>query len=158
MQEYTIIFRGGFEMGLRPAPRSPKNSQSLVLSEGAVPEDGILRSLDDIESFGQGLGALWPYPQVFVLKSMTLVCLETSLHEYADGIVTPVIAGLPAGSTWTVADYWPYVVATNGQAVVIRDPMTAEWYVSTDGTIPNCRCVADVNGQLFVGGLGGSPT
>lgn len=156
MQEYTIVFRGGFEKGLRPAPRAPKNSQVLVLSEGAVPEDGVLRSLADIESFGQDLGALWPYPQVFVLKSMVLVCLETALYNYVGGTVNLLLAGLPSGSTWTVADYGPYVVATNGQVIVIRNPTTSEWAISTDDTIPACRCVADINGQLFVGGLGAS--
>lgn len=153
MQEYTIIFRDGFAKGLRATTRAPKNSQALVLSEGAVPEDGLLRSLEELSSFGSALGESWPFPQVFNLKTMTLVATQTELFSYELGVLTSLIAGLPVGSTWTVADYWPYIVATNGACMVVRNPHSAVWDIYTEGLIPACRCVADLNGQLILGGL-----
>lgn len=153
MQEYTIIFRDGFAKGLRAATRSPKNAQTLVLSEGAVPEDGVLRALEEINTFGHTLAAAWPFPQVFNLKTMTLVATQTELFSYELGVLTSLIAGLPVGSTWTVADYWPYIVATNGAVMVTRNPQSGVWAIYDEGRIPACRCLADLNGQLILGGI-----
>lgn len=154
MQEYTIIFQEGFVKGLRPTTRAPKNAQALVLSEGAVPEDGLLRSLDEITAFGTDMGAAWPFPQVFQLKSFIMVALQDSLFSWSPAVGFELLIGaLPIGSTWTVADYWPYIVATNGAVMVTRDPNSATWSIYTGTDIPACRCLTDVNGQLFIGGL-----
>lgn len=153
MREYTITFQEGFGKGLRAKKHTQKNMQALVQSRGAVPEDGILRSLESIQEFGSSLGASRPFPQAFKLKNLILVTLQTAFYQYEDEVFTELISGLTSGSTWSVADYWPYVVATNGEVIVTRNPQSATWEVVSESGIPNCRCLADINGQLFAGGV-----
>lgn len=156
MQEYTIVFQEGLAKGLRSTPRAAKNAQSLLISEGAVPEDNILRTLDAVTAFGASLECAWPYPQIFQLKELVLVCTADALYDYVGGAFVPIMTGLTVGTAWSVADYWNYIIASNGSTTVTRDGATREWSEVTWTGMPTWRCVADINGQVFIGGLTGS--
>jgi hypothetical protein len=156
MREYTIIFRDGIQRGLRKTEKNPRNSQALTKCQGAFPEDGVVHALDDLQSAEilSSIDAEFPFPQIFALSMVTLVCTATKIYEYASGNITPVFEDATEGSTWTVADYGRFIVLTNGAILVVKDAQTGDYEEYTFCDIPNCICVADVNGQMFVGAPG----
>lgn len=151
MQEYTIIFKQGLTHGLRSNERTSKGVQTLIEALGLVPENDVMRSLDDLSETDLGLDVSWPFPQAFELKGMTVVCSRSALYEYVDDSLTALITGLAEGTTWSFADFWPYVVATNGRVLVVRDPQTGEWAEYEGCELPYCLCVENLNGQLVIG-------
>jgi len=152
MREYTIVFREGIAKGLRRSSKIPKHTQTLMQAIGMFPEDGSLRTLDELDAIGDELECEWPFPQIFRLKTLILVCTETALYEYLGGSLELLIGGIDPGTTWSVGDFWPYIVATNGRQIVYRDPHSLDWAIYGDCLIPSCICMANANGQLIVGG------
>ncbi len=156
MREYTIIFRDGLQRGLRKTEKNPRNNQALTKCQGAIPEDGVVHALEDIQSAEilESIDAAFPFPQIFALSMCTLVCTATMIYEYASGNLTAVYEDAPEGSTWTVADYGRFIVLTNGAILIVKDAQTGDYEEYELCDIPNCICVADVNGQMFVGAPG----
>jgi hypothetical protein len=154
MREITVVFKEGLEKGLRSSAQNPRNLQRLTYSANAFPEDKVLRALEDISQYQldtYSIETAYPYPQIFELAYVTIVCTEDAIYEYKAGSLTLQIFGLTVGSTWTVADYNRYLVFTNGAQVVIKDFDTQAYLIHTSCDIPECLCLCDVNGQLIVG-------
>jgi hypothetical protein len=99
------------------------------------------------------LGESFPFPQIHEGQVHTVIFGSTKIWEYVGGQTpcTLVLDGLTPGDIWEVADFFDYIVATNGQQIVKRDPVTHEWSVVNDTMLPISECVAAVNGQLLVG-------
>lgn len=157
MREVTIIFKDGLEKGLRATKRNPRNSQFLVHSQGAFPEDKVIRALDDISTYQldtYGIITEYPYPQVFVLTHVTIVCTADAIYEYKAGGLTLKLRDVTVGSTWTVADYGRYIIMTNGAALVVKDYDSQEYWPYSGCDIPSCLCLCDLNGQLIIGAPG----
>lgn len=152
MPEFTITFDQGIQMGLRASDRSPMKSEVLVKSEGLIPEQGILHSLEELEVIGEDLECDWPFPQIFRLKGLVLVCTKVTIYEYSNDSLTELITVDGAGTTWSVADFWPYVAMTNGRYLVRRDPESGTWSTDEDCDFPICICMTEANGQIIVGG------
>ena len=152
MNEYTIEFREGLEVGLRHSDKNPKNVQALVRSDSVFYETGILRNTDEISTMDlTALGCTWPFPQIFDLKSFKLICTETEIYKLSGGSLTLVFTALE-GSTWTMADFDTFLVFTNGRVLATLDPVSGIWSQYFDCAIPACLCVCNLNGQLLVGG------
>jgi len=151
MREYSLTYNEGLGQGLRPSRHLGRNLKWLVESVGAVPEDGVLRSLEALPAAVEVAGEVWPYPQIFHLMLRTLVCTSTAIYEYESGSLTLVLGSIAEGTTWTVADFGEYIVLVNGKVVVERDPQTGLYAVHSAGIIPEGICICNLNGQLIVG-------
>lgn len=152
MREYTHTFKKGTALGLRRESSNPRNTEALVQADGLFPEEGVLRAIDPLSIITgvDALGESFPYPQIHVGQAHTLIMGETKIWEY-DGSFNLVISGLTPGTIWTVADFYDYIILTNGSQIIKRDAVTQEWSVLEDDYVPECSCVAAVNSQLIVG-------
>lgn len=158
MKEFTYKFIDGLASGLRPHAQNPRNNPAMVVCQGAVPEHNVMHALEDLSSYRVDFSSLdseenpivFPFPQLFVLTSIVLVCLKDAIYSLSAGSLTLELS-TPTGTTWTVADYGLYIAMTNGVCNVIRDTQTGAFMLSEQ--IPSCTAICDVNGQLVVAGL-----
>lgn len=138
--------------GLRPSKRSPRNAKFLVECVGAVGMDKVLQVIEDLEVDRIDTTIItdaFPYPQIFVLTNMIIVCSATKVYELVAGSLVLKIT-VAAGTLWSVVDFYEYVYMSNGVASVIRDP-TSEIYSLTT-TLPLAEAICDFNGQVVIGG------
>jgi hypothetical protein len=152
MREYTVTYKEGLAKGLRPNERNPRNSQFLAALRGAIPYDDVISTLRALPDPISVLNAQWPFPQLFHLRRMTLVCDRTAIYEYKAGVLD-LLCNTVAGDTWSHADFGEYIVLSNGAAIIVRDPQTGIFAEYLDCKIPPCLCVCEINSQLIVGGI-----
>lgn len=154
MKEFSIVFRGGLAKGLRPTSHNARNIEALVQSTGAVPEDGVLRTLPRLETPLGITGETFPFPQVVDCVKRTLVFSSMDVYEYDGSSLTKVFTGSKSGTTWSVADFGEYILMTNGRVLVERDPVTGYYSERLDCKVPLGSCICNLNGQLIVGAPG----
>lgn len=134
--------------GLRPSKRVPRNSGYLVTCAGAVGKDGTLSVLDGITQIDTScITDAFPYPQIFVLTNMIIVCSSTKIYEWTGSLVEKL--EVTAGSSWTVVDFYNYVYMSNGVVAVIRDSGDGVYRETT--ALPTASSIADFNGQVIIG-------
>lgn len=151
MREYSLNYDEGLGRGLRPSAHTGRNLKWLAECVGALPEKGVLKAVEELPIPVAIAGAVWPYPQLFHLKLRTLVCTALNIYEYSSGSTTLVYTAGAEGTTWSVADFGEYLVLTNGQVVVERNPETGAYETDVVGKIPQGICVCSLGGQLLVG-------
>jgi hypothetical protein len=153
MNENELMFKAGLGKGLRGNERNARNSQALIVSNGLIPEDGALVSVPALEIISgiELLGEVFPFPQVHDGQAHVVVMGQTKIWEFVDDAFVLVLSGLTPGGIWTVADFYDYIVMTNGKVMIKRDPVTHTWGLISDVLIPLGSCVCGVNGQLFIG-------
>ena len=137
--------------GLRPSKRVARNSGYLITCKGAVGKDGVLQVLDSMDSLDlSDVTDGFPYPQIFVLPSVIIVCGETKIYEWvANALVLKITVS--AGATWDMISIADYVYISNGVVSIVRDPITRE-YAESD--LPTASCICNFNGQVFIGAPG----
>jgi hypothetical protein len=158
MNEFQTQFAKGFQVGLRPTLRSQIGNEALVMAQGLVPEEGVLHSIEDItvqQIDTSSLGCTWPWPQIFVLQSITVVCSQNAIFVVnPDMSLTQVCNWFaPPNSLWTYADFGLTVILCNGASIIKLDGLSGEWGQVSDCSIMGANCIAGINGQLFAGGL-----
>ena len=133
MQEYLVPFEKGIRAGLRAKEKSLKNQERFVQLDGLFVEDEVLSSLEGPNKLDtSALSTSYPFPQYFELTTIKLVCTATKVYEYnSDGTFTELIT-VSEGSTWTVADFYEFIVMTNGRALIYRDAESGAWAEYTD--------------------------
>jgi len=153
MYEYTLMVKDGLKAGLRASKNNPKNVGALVQATGTIQDTGKLVNIDELSTFDISTIEVctFPFPQVFQLREWTLVCTPTKIYTY-DGTTLTLVYTAEEGSTWTIGDFYNYLVLTNGRELITLDPETGDWSKYLDCAIPYCLCICDVNGQIFVGG------
>lgn len=153
MKEYTIFYKDGLSVGLRASEYNPRNEGALVEAQGVFQESKKLSEIAELSSFDISTidAQTFPFPQCFQLRNWILICTPTKIYTY-DGATLTLVYTATEGSTWTVADFYDFLVLTNGQDLITLDPETGLWSKYIDCLIPYCLCVCDLNGQLFVGG------
>lgn len=154
MREFEVVFQEGLLKGLRQSEKNRKNAQALVEVQGMFVDKGALSSLEAVTLVTgiEELGEVFPFPQIHQGHKHTLVMGATKIWEYVSGSFVLVLEGLVAGSLWTVADFYDYILLANGQQVVRRSAEDQGWeVVGTEQDLPFSRCVAAINGQLIVG-------
>lgn len=153
MREYTIIYKDGLATGLRPSKHNPKNQGALTKADGVIQESRELFNLDELETFDISTleACTSPFPQMFQLREWTVVCTPTKIYTY-DGVSLILVYTALEGSTWTFGDFYNYIIMTNGRELITLDPETGAWSKYLDTAIPECLCICDLNGQIFVGG------
>lgn len=153
MREFNYTMTQALSVGLRSTDRNKRNSQALVLSDGVFPDSGALGSLEGLTPID--ISALdpvpvFPYPQLFELLQIVLVCTDVAIYSYANETLTLELGSLTAGHRWSVADFGSFIVLANGKQTVYRDATSKAW--STDDTygIGSSSGICDLNGQLIV--------
>lgn len=153
MKEYTIIYKDGLAAGLRASEYNPRNEGALIKAQGVFQEAKKLSNIAELSSFDISTieACTFPFPQCFQLRNWIIICTPTKVYTYIGATLTLVYTAVE-GSTWTVADFYDFLVLTNGQELITLDPDTGDWSKYIDCAIPYCLCLCDLNGQLFVGG------
>jgi hypothetical protein len=155
MREYAVVFREGLAKGLRPSPQNARNNEFLYSAKGCIPEDGVLQSLPILyNTFTLPEQCKFPFPQIFVLRRLVLVCSETNIYELRSFGTELLYPSAPAGATWSVADFGEYVLLTNGRVLIYRNAQTGQFLEYVDCEIPSGICVLNLNGQLIIGAPG----
>jgi hypothetical protein len=156
MREYNYTVNKALSVGLRSTDKNRRNMQALVKSDGMVPTEGALASVElgdfteiDISSISPT--PEFPYPQVFELKGLTIVCTATDIYEYnpSSGDLTKVIGALMEGHCWSVADFHSFLMLCNGKQVVCRDGQTKGWTGNNIAELTSASCVCNYNGQII---------
>ena len=153
MKEYTIHYKTGLAQGLRATENNPKNTGALTKAQGVIQKAGQLFNLEELEGFDISTieACTFPFPQIFQLRTWTIICTPTKIYTY-DGTTLTLAFTATEGSTWTVGDFYDYLVMSNGLELIVLDPETGDWSLFLDCLVPYCLCLTDLNGQLFVGG------
>ena len=126
MREFNYTMKKALVVGLRSTDKNKRGRQALVQSNGAVPAEGALSSVEELSEIDISTISpvpSFPYPQIFELNQLTLVCTETQIYELAsDGVtLTLKLGSLTEGHVWSVADFHNFIMLTNGKQVVYRD-------------------------------------
>jgi len=142
--------------GLRSNQRNPRNNPYLTKCDGAVGQDGVLRTLDSMEISALLNDPLvvmnnFPFPQLFLTERHVLVCNETSILELRSGSLVAVIAGLGGGGKWNIASSHDWIYLSNGTVSVVRDPSTHVYSLSS--VAPKVGAICNFNGQIITGYL-----
>jgi hypothetical protein len=141
--------------GLRSSKRSPRNTKFLVECVGAVGMDKVLQVIEDLETdrvfTDTEILDTFPFPQIFVLTSMIIVCGKTEIFEYDGSTLTSKISALATGQLWSVVDFYEFVYMSNGVVSVLRDPMSGVYALTIVQPVAGAIC--DFNGQIIIGGL-----
>ena len=153
MKEYTILFKKGLAKGLRNSKHNPRNEGALIQAKGVIQESKELFNHPEFENFDISTldAQTFPFPQVFQLREWTVICTPTKIYTY-DGTTLTLVYTSAEGSTWSIGDFYNFLILTNGQELLTLDPEDGTWSKYLDCAIPTCLCLCDVNGQLFVGG------
>jgi len=154
MREFEFVFKDGISKGLQMISPFPKNQQAFIQLDGMMVEGKVLNSLETLDEIDvSSLGCSWPFPQIFALKTITLVCSPTTIYEYTVGptFTSKIIAS--QGTLWTCADFHNFIVLSNRTSLVVREGGSGLWKIYSGNDIPAARCVCNLNGQLIVGGL-----
>ena len=135
--------------GIRPSKRMPRDSGYLVECAGAVGRDGVLQIMDELTRLATtAISDGFPYPQIFVLNKLIIVCGETKIYEWEDSALVLRLT-VTAGTTWRVLDGHHFIYMSNGKVAVTRDPDTKTFAVDT--TVPVASAICNFNGQVVIG-------
>ncbi len=150
MKDFDFPLKDFISKGLAPND-NPRNNPLLVKSIGAITYNNVLQSIEQFTRIDTSSmsGVVFPFPQIFVLSQLILICTKDEIYEYADGILVLKLGSLSSINTWDVADFKTYLYLTNGQLTVTRDPTTGVYAIDTD--LPFAACVCDYNGQVLIG-------
>lgn len=144
-----------FTSGLRPYANNPINQDTATECfnlapriQGLVPIETINQSIDSIV-------ASFPFPQIFFGHKFWLACTSTKIYTInGDFSLTLELdltgAFIGPGQVWHFADFFDYVILTNGIVTVYRDPDSATFKIwVADSTMPNLGTVMNFNGQII---------
>jgi len=156
MREFEASFDKGLLQGLRSEAIEPVNEQRLVELKNLRPHSFGLRPVEAVTNPFAAVFA-WPFPQMFLLRELRLMALETAIYECdAAWSPTEALSGLVAGGVWQVADFGDYLLMTNGSQVVSRNGATGVWdNDATSSSIPEMKTLCNFRGQIIGGNISG---
>lgn len=143
-------------VGLSPEPVVKVNSDysSECIDMVAYGDRLEVLSKLDIPASIAALNCSFPYPQLFCLAKIRLVCTATAIYEWlSNGSLQLKISGLAQGKTWKIADFGKYLLLTNGVTKVKRDPDTGDFSVDVSDIIPQAEDYHNFNGQIIATGI-----
>jgi proteasome assembly chaperone (PAC2) family protein len=122
----------------------------LTVCSGAVGRDSVLQVIEDLTKINTStITDPFPYPQIFVLNQLIIVCGQSKIYEWNSNNNTLVEKlTVTAGSTWRVVDFGKYVYMSNGKVSVERSPTTQNYTVSS---LPVATGMCNFNGQIVIG-------
>lgn len=144
MREFYKSFSKIFVNGLRPSKNVAKNADYLEqLKNLKIGNNGLELKPEIVQPTSETIS--WPFPQLIKLHKDFLV-LNNGEIEIVDKLGTFSFSN---GLTWHWADFYDFVVLTNGNEVVYRDPDGS--YLPSNLQLFKTCC--NFKGQLFVGNL-----
>ena len=150
---YTIK-AGNLAKGLLPFKKKDKNEDYLLSCAGLVNQDGLLSTMDTFTELPFDLTDVdYPYPQIFNLTSVLIVCLRDKIFEYKDNQFILVFETAQSGAEWAVVESFDFLLLSNGRIVIKRDPLSKE-YVLVEN-VPTFMSICNYNGQLIIGSPNG---
>lgn len=152
-------FEGGIKSnalsnGLRPREELSQNPAYLSQATNVLlSEDGCF----DAETFTRSF-ALDEAAQIFSLHKGLFVLTQDTIYQYDNSELTQLLTTLTVGTRWSEADFQDYVLFTNGEINLIRNPTTGIFAID-DGTIfPLANCMCAHRGRVILGGPINYPT
>jgi len=143
-----VIDANQLSKGLRRSKRNPRNSGLFYECQGAVGRDGVLQVMDELTRIAADVTDVFPFPQLFVLTNIIIVCSQTKIYEWNGSALVEKIS-VTAGSSWTAVDFYSYVYLSNAKVAVIRDAGSKTYSETTD--LPTNMAACDFNGQVMIG-------
>jgi hypothetical protein len=140
-------------VGLRPSEHSPRNKKFLVDCIGAIGYEKSLQSLEDLNLSKINTAVItdaFPFPQIFVLPYITIVCGLKKIYEWDGSSLTLKYTAAVAAGIWSVTDSFDFAYLSNGNIVVIRDPGSKAYTLDTTG-LPTAQAIVNFNNQVMVG-------
>lgn len=138
--------------GLRPSKRVPRDSRFLVESKGAIGRDGVICAIDELSRLATTeVTDSFPFPQIFVFTNTIIVCGLSKIYEWTGTLLhlKYTVDQQNIGGSWTAADFYDFIYLSNGRIVVIKNPMSNLYELSTD--YPHTTSICNFNGQAIIG-------
>jgi len=151
VREYFLPLNSFIKVGLRPDKEQAPGTPGLLAAKNLRYGVSGLVAPKNIEEFG--LQTQWPYPQVFNPMGGSIYATATTLYTGTVDAPTQLITIPEPGHPWSLLDYYPYMLACNGQVKVSRDIDFGLWTINTDAAIPVGRVFGKFNSQAIAGGL-----
>lgn len=142
-------------LGLRKQSEVPRNNKYLTKCDGAVGYNKVLKTLtvlsihSEIDGHADVVLDDFPFPQLFILDKLILLCNKQSILEYDGTTFNEKISALSAGYKWNVVSSFDFVYLSNGVVSVLRDPFTRVYSLSS--TAPVSQAALNFNGQIILG-------
>ena len=148
--KFSLPIMGSQLKGLRSTNRNPRNKHGLITLTGAVMRDQAISILKEFNVFQHGLsGVDFPFPQVFSLSELLIICTSTSIYEY-DGSSLSLGISIDAYGPWHVADFHHFLYLSNGAEAIKRDAYTQEYSIITSEEVPAANAICNYNGQVLI--------
>lgn len=173
MREYTISLP--MDKGLRPHYKTVPNSGELVTchnvipsSRGYIPFDPIINPINADTMLSYGIELDWPYPQLFVGKSVILLATRNKIYSLNRFSYEPIEIltydindqdtekEIVPGHAWSFIDMWGVWMLSNGACTVIASGyeqivgITSKVFVAET---PLVGCGTYHQGRVFMGGF-----
>lgn len=107
-------------------------------------------TITDTALTAAGITKSYPFPQLITLKSINLLCCETSIYTVSNtGVIgsaltfynlsDEVVTISSGGGVWEAAEYQDVVYLTNGQTLIWKTSWNtaAHWYLTESGPVPS---------------------
>lgn len=139
------------QRGLRPMAEVPRNSNFLVQCNGAIGYHGSLQGIAAITALAtSAITDGHPYPQLFLLSNLILICGRTKLYEWVNSALVEKIT-VTAGNPWTVVESYDQLYLSNGVVAVERRASDRVYALRAD--LPVAEALYNYGGQIIAGGL-----
>jgi hypothetical protein len=170
MREFELVIEEALKKGLSPDQNIPFNSQWLYDCLGfRVGRQGLEAYKNLTKPFPSIFNIFysWPYPQVLVGDSYSILIMRDSITNQEDLVYTisadhQTLTHLFSideltfgkGSLMEIADFGEYFVMVNGVITIVYNPTLTAWVPSlATSTFPLMKTICNFKGQLFGGGL-----
>lgn len=149
MTELSLVLNNQeVALGLRKEEKQAKNVFAKTELSGMITQKGMLRSNPvhtriDTSIITDG----FPYPQLFVLNKVVIICGRTDIYEW-NGTALIHKINVTGGMIWKVLENFNFIYLTNGEVSVKRDPWS-KYYALDDKVVSSSLC--NYNGQILAG-------
>jgi hypothetical protein len=92
----------------------------------------------------------FPYPQLFILSNLILVCGKTKLYEWVNNALVLKIT-VTAGNPWSVVEFYDELYLSNGVVAVERRASDKVYALRSDW--PVAEALFNYGGQVIAGGV-----
>lgn len=139
------------QRGLRPMEELPRNSNFLIQCDGAIGYHGSLQGIKAITAISTAaITDGFPYPQIFLLSNLILVCGKTKIYEWVNSALVEKLT-VTAGNPWTVVEFYDQLYMSNGVVAVERRAGDKVYAVRND--LPVAEALFNFGGQVIAGGV-----
>lgn len=156
MKTFNYTIKELFNKGLRPLEESPRNGSFLTAASNCrMTEGGLVGADKYTRKFNLNETA-----QVFHAFKGTFILTADSIYsyDYYSDTYSLVVGSIPPGLMWSMADFGEYLLFTNGNINLIRDPTTGDFNVDIGIVFPVARSICAHRGRLILGGPKRYPT